>query len=444
VPSGPAHRPREPRREVEAQAGDADVAFEPDGFRVERRRKAGRAQRPAAREGELRQPRIRPCGRVHGAIDGLEVLHAAVEAPAGPEPGQAQEAVEVGDAGAIRSQPEILEVQPVARIGEVRVEAQPVGEVGAVRERAQPAIAARHVVARQEPVGDLAAAAPGQVAELGVDPCAAPREKERLQRHVVVRREVEVVGQADLEAALVRVAERREQEAGLARVADREGDDRRVQDRHALERHAHVAAAALLRTLVDVHGRGAQEPVAVAGRAGREADCLEREVAARRHHELARGAARRAQRELELGAGEASAAARVPGAAGALEPQSGRAVLDVAIDLEALRRGVEGRGLRRQRVVALAHRDSAGERGVALARDLGGAARDLDRKFAVRERHAAVLAGGRRHRVGRRPRAFLGRRGREQEGRSERGDGAAGKHGSAQVYNASPPAVACA
>ena len=109
-----------------------------------------------ARRGSGQGPVNASCGRrEYGRsadrrqVDGLEILHAAVEAPATAEPGEMQVAVQERHAGAVGSEAEVLEIAAVARVGEVRVEAQPVGEVGAVRERREPAVRRREVVARQ-------------------------------------------------------------------------------------------------------------------------------------------------------------------------------------------------------------------------------------------------------------------------------------------------------
>ena len=238
---------------------------------------------------------------------------------------------------------EVLEITAVARVCEIRIEPQAVREIRLVRDRRQAAVAVGEVVAGEVIRADLSLAAFGQVAVIDAHAEAAAREEEGRQRQVVIGREVVVVRDADLEAALVGVAERREQEAGLARIADRERDHRGVEDRHALEVNPHIAALALLRLLVDLDAGRAHFPVGVAGRAGREADLRKLELACVVHFERLGRAARRALRQLEFRAGELARANRVPAAGAALQSQVRRAVFDIAFDLEAsLRRIVSG------------------------------------------------------------------------------------------------------
>ena len=123
--AGAAQRPGDLRRRVGAKAGDARIALEPHGFGVEGGFESAR-HGPEPREGELRQARVRPVERVHREVDGLEVLHFAVEPPALAEPGEVDVAVEERDARAVRAEPEILEVIGVAHVGEVRLKPQPV------------------------------------------------------------------------------------------------------------------------------------------------------------------------------------------------------------------------------------------------------------------------------------------------------------------------------
>ncbi len=289
-----------------------------------------------------------------------------------PWPSQASRRLrfEEHDAGPIGTEAEVLEVPAVAHVREVGVEAEPVREVGPVHERRVPAVLARQVVAGQVVGVELAAAALRQIAEVRAGAEATTRKQEGRERQVVVRREVEVVGHAQLEAALVRVAERREQEAGLAGRPDGKRDHRRVEDRDALEVDADVATPALLRTLVDLDARSAQLPVRAAHRAGREAHAGEVQVALARHLELGGRAPRGPLRQLELGARELTRAQRIPAARAALQPQLRRTELDVALDLEAALGGVIGRRIGRDLPVALDDRHAARELRVALAGDL--------------------------------------------------------------------------
>jgi hypothetical protein len=89
-----------------------------------------------------------------------------------------------------------------------------------------------------------------QVAELTAELQAALGHDPRRDRRVVVRREVEVVGQRELDAARARRSCRRHEEATLALVGERELEPRRVEDRCAEEAHGRVM-------------RGADHPVRV-------------------------------------------------------------------------------------------------------------------------------------------------------------------------------------
>src|SRR4029453_11810304 len=113
--TGPADRPGDARRRVDAKSRHALVALEPDGLSVERGLEAA-VHRPEPRERNLRQARVRAVKRVDAEVDGLEVLHLAVEPPACAEPREVDEPVEEGDARAVGPEAEILEVAAVARV----------------------------------------------------------------------------------------------------------------------------------------------------------------------------------------------------------------------------------------------------------------------------------------------------------------------------------------
>ena len=277
-----AKRPGDARHRVGAQPRNAFIPIEPDGLGIERRLEAS-WQWPEARECDLGQARVRAIQRIDARVDRLVILHEPVEPPALPEPGEMNMAIEERNARAVGTEPEIFEVVAVARIREFRVDSQAIGQVSPVRQCRQTSIAAREIVAGQVVGVELAAAALGQVTVFGAETETAPREQEWRQGQVVVRRKIEVIGNADLESALVGIAERRKQESGLACIAHRKGDHGRVEDRDSLEVDPDVAARALLRFLVDVDRRGPQLPVGIARRAGREAHFLELELAVRGH-----------------------------------------------------------------------------------------------------------------------------------------------------------------
>jgi hypothetical protein len=80
----------------------------------------------------------------------------------------------------------------------------------------------------------------GQVTELAFHQHAALAHVTRVQRGVVVRRQVEVVRRDQHEAGIAAAADGRRQEARLATVVDREVDVRRVQDRNVFDAQRHV------------------------------------------------------------------------------------------------------------------------------------------------------------------------------------------------------------
>ena len=91
---------------------------------------------------------------------------------------------------------------------------------------------------------DLAFAALGQVAELTFHQQAAFGHVGRVQRGVVVRRQVEVVRRLQRKTGVAGGADARRQEAGLATVVDREVDVRGVEHRNVLDPQRHVGRGA--------------------------------------------------------------------------------------------------------------------------------------------------------------------------------------------------------
>ena len=96
----------------------------------------------------------------------------------------------------------------------------------------------------QPGAAELAFAGLGQVAELAFHQQAALGHVARVQRGIVVRRQVEVVRGDQREAAVAAGAERRWQEAGLATVVDREVDVRCIEHREILDPQGDVGRGA--------------------------------------------------------------------------------------------------------------------------------------------------------------------------------------------------------
>ena len=150
----------------------------------------------------------------------------------------------------------------------------------------------------------LAAVLPGlaaeQVAELGAELQPALAHHARRHRQVVVRREVEVVGQRELEPARARRARGRHEEAALALVVEREVDPRRVEDRRAEEAHGRVARGADLPVGVEIELAGLEVPVLARRDAGRVAPVGDVVAVGTGEHDLRRVAARAGVADLEL------------------------------------------------------------------------------------------------------------------------------------------------
>ena len=115
---------------------------------------------------------------------------------------------------------------------------------------------------------ELAAGAREQIAEFTAQHRAARGVDARVQGGVVIRRQVQVVRRAELEAAAAALAEDRVQEAALALVVHRKGDVRQVQERHLAHAHGGVARHAHAGGLVDRDRFGAEFPHVVAHVAG--------------------------------------------------------------------------------------------------------------------------------------------------------------------------------
>ena len=111
---------------------------------------------------------------------------------------------------------------------------------------------------------DLAGAARHQISELAGQHRAAVAVDARIQRGVVVRRQVQVIRRAHLETGAAGVADGRIQEAALAPVVDRKAEIRQVQEGHVAQPHGGVARHAHARFLVDGDRLGAKLPQVMA------------------------------------------------------------------------------------------------------------------------------------------------------------------------------------
>ena len=125
-------------------------------------------------------------------------------------------------------------------------------------------------VVRDDVVKQRAAESRLEEAELVAEQYAALGHRARRDRVVVVGRDVPVKRRADVGADRRAQSETRRQESGAALVADREPEDRRGEDRHALEVKPCAAGTGRLFESVDFQRFGLDPPGVVARRTGRE------------------------------------------------------------------------------------------------------------------------------------------------------------------------------
>ncbi|MNC01893.1 hypothetical protein D3C75_492520 [compost metagenome] len=263
------HRQTDGRREIQAvaigagqtlnvfiKAETADAVFvkvcpalqipvKPYEFGVVREIQAFRMIRQHAVEGELRQAVVRRNVRYARQLVCLGIYASGIAVAAIGDRALLVHVVAAFDANLVGLQ--ILEVIRIADLGVVdlreysRVETTlvlPVVHVaGFFGVALLVAFVAFVVEVRRT---ELAFAGFGQVAEFAFHQQAVLFHVARVQRGIVVRRQVEVVRGDQHEAGIAAGADGRRQEARLATVVDREIDVRRVQDRNVLDPQRHV------------------------------------------------------------------------------------------------------------------------------------------------------------------------------------------------------------
>ena len=134
------------------------------------------------------------------------------------------------------------------------------GEGAALLRAQRPALlAGLQIVGQREQIG-LAAPAGLQVAVLGLERRAALAHQRGRERHVLLGRDVPVIGRRHAQAGGAGGADHRRQPAGLARVGDRKAHHRQRQDRHALEAQHRAFGQALVGVEVQPHPPGAEFP----------------------------------------------------------------------------------------------------------------------------------------------------------------------------------------
>ncbi|MNO77659.1 hypothetical protein D3C76_687770 [compost metagenome] len=224
------------------------IAIEANEFGAVGELEAARVVGHAAIQGQLRQTVVRGHVGDRGQLVGL-CVQARGEAVA--TVGQRALLVDVGRRAEAQRGVQVLEVVRVADLGEVDL-GQPAGvETTGVLPAVQPALVGEFrlafavvVLVVQVGGGDLAFAAAGQVAEFAFHLQATLGHVTRVQRGVVVRRQVEVVRGDQGETGVRAAAQAGRQEAGLAAVIDREIDIGGVEHRNVLHLQDRVGRGA--------------------------------------------------------------------------------------------------------------------------------------------------------------------------------------------------------
>ena len=115
-------------------------------------------------------------------------------------------------------------------------------------------------------------AACGEIAKLAAEHQPALAQIARRQGGIVVRRKIEIIRNAEIEAIAFRQPETRIQQAALARIVERETQVRRIQHRHIADTDGRVVRLADIGFAIDIHRVGADFPLAVGWIAGRIGD----------------------------------------------------------------------------------------------------------------------------------------------------------------------------
>ena len=133
-----------------------------------------------------------------------------------------------------------------------------------VRQVGQPAIAPGHSVVGQAVELDAASIAALEIAELGQQRGATPRQDGGRDGRVAVGRNVPVVRHSHFQTALGVQVDRRRQPARLAVVGERKAHHRKAEDRHAEETQHRPFGDAFVGLEVDAHTVGREQPVGIA------------------------------------------------------------------------------------------------------------------------------------------------------------------------------------
>src|SRR3990167_3717311 len=226
------------------EAAVAQVAVEAHQFAAVAEVQASRLERQGAVQGDLRQAVVRRDIGDIGQFVGVRIEARGIAAAA---IGQGAALVDVGGGIDAEIGVQVLEVIGIADVGVVDFGQQARVEAALVLPAVEPALV--FVVRLQFAVvvavvevsrAKLAFAALGQVTTLAFDEQAAVAHVGRIERGVVVRRQVEVIGRLQRHAVIAGAADARRQEAGLTTVVNREVDVGGVENREVLHPQGHV------------------------------------------------------------------------------------------------------------------------------------------------------------------------------------------------------------
>src|SRR5688572_15443868 len=161
-----------------------------------------------------------------------------------------------------------------------------------VLERYAGARIAELAVVGQDLEAQLARVGAIQIARMVLDLQAALGHVNRRDRQVALGRDVPVIRQAELEAALRSLRVVGYEHAAAPPVLQRKGDVWEAEDRHIVEAQPRVLRGALFLFVVELDLGGLQHPVVAAGLAGGKARILEKVAIRPEDLQLLGGAAR--------------------------------------------------------------------------------------------------------------------------------------------------------
>ena len=200
-------------------------------------------------------------------IDGLEVIDQSVDRAEGALVIQRSDTGDVAVIDQIQRRAELVQVVEIGNPVAVDVSGELLGETRVVAEADLAAGGAGEVIMRQDVADEATARHVVQVAELVAQHETALGQVARHGSVVVVRRQVEIIGDRQIDAADLRDTEVGAQQTGDAAVVDREIHVGRVQEGHVHELEPGPLRGALAGLAVDLDLVGMQQPILITGRA---------------------------------------------------------------------------------------------------------------------------------------------------------------------------------